>query len=70
MSGAEGTHPQHLLDRLHAAPEKVHVEFLKARTRDGQIEVDALVQRVNLDAGLQRERKFSQTAGTVACIAA
>ena len=46
-------HPQHLLDGLHAAPEQVHVELLKARARDGQVEVDALKQRVDLNACLQ-----------------
>ena len=47
------THPQDFLDGLHAAPEQVHVELLKARTRDGHVEIDALVQGVDLNGRLQ-----------------
>ena len=41
------------LHRLHALAEQVHVELLEAGAGDGRVEVDALVQRVNLQAGLR-----------------
>ena len=63
-------HPQHFLDRLHAAPEQVHVELLKARARNGQVEVDALKQRVDLNARLQSTEIVSGTAGSVSCTTA
>jgi hypothetical protein len=40
------------LHRLCALAEEVHVELLKMATCDGHVEVDALVQRVDLDGGL------------------
>ncbi len=45
---------------LHALAEQVHVQLLEAGAGDGGVEVDALVQRVNLDGRLQKERKRSQ----------
>ena len=47
------THPQHLLDGFHAAPEQVHVELLEARASDGRVEIDALVQRIDLNRCLR-----------------
>ncbi|TVU19701.1 hypothetical protein EJB05_35868, partial [Eragrostis curvula] len=46
-----------LLHGLHALAEEVHVELLEAGAGDGSVEVDALVQRVDLDGGLRRGRQ-------------
>ena len=45
--------PQALFHRLHALAEEVHAELLKAGARDRAVEVDALVERVNLNARLR-----------------
>ena len=52
ISGACLTH-----HGVHALAEEVHVELLKAGAGDGGVEVDALVERVELDAGLRRRRQ-------------
>ena len=44
--------PKALLHRLHAFPEQVQVELLKARPGDAAVEVHALKQSINLDARL------------------
>uniref|UniRef100_A0A8P4GCS2 Uncharacterized protein n=1 Tax=Dicentrarchus labrax TaxID=13489 RepID=A0A8P4GCS2_DICLA len=44
--------PQGFLHRLQRSPEQVGAQLLKASPGDGGVEVDALKQRINLDAGL------------------
>lgn len=44
--------PKSFLHRVQRATEQVSVEFLKASSGDGGVEVNALVERVDLDAGL------------------
>ena len=51
--------PERLLDGLESPTEQIGVEFLKAGAGDGGVEVDALVQRVDFDAGLGRARQGS-----------
>ena len=50
---------ERLLDGLQRSTEQIGVEFLKAGAGDGRVEVDALVQRVDFDAGLGRARQGS-----------
>lgn len=44
---------QSLLHRLQGPAEKVGVELLEAGAGDGRVEIHALVERVDLDAGLR-----------------
>jgi hypothetical protein len=43
---------QDLLDGLEGGAEEINVQLLEAGAGDGGVEVDALVQRVDLDGGL------------------
>ncbi|CAO2609106.1 NAD-specific glutamate dehydrogenase [Lemmus lemmus] len=48
---------QGLLHGLQRAAEQVRAQLLKARPRDGRVEVDALEERVDLQAGLRAGRQ-------------
>ena len=43
-----------LLHGLHALVEEVSVELLETAARNGRLEVNAVVEGVNVDAGLAR----------------
>lgn len=45
------------LDGVHALPEQVHAELLKAGTGDGCVEVNTLVQSIDLQGGLSSGRQ-------------
>lgn len=45
-------YPEDSLNRVHALPEQIHAELLKAGTSDGGVKVCALKQGVDLNAGL------------------
>merc|ERR1719333_1541596 len=60
---------EHLLDWVEGATEEVGAEVLEASTGDGRVEVNALVQRVNLDLSVGGCRKVALgtlTGGTEA----
>lgn len=46
------TYPENSLNRVHALSEQVHAELFKAGPSDGGVEVGALKERVDFDAGL------------------
>jgi hypothetical protein len=43
---------EHLLDRVHALAEVVHVHILESGSGDHTVEVSALEQRIYLDVSL------------------
>ena len=57
-------YPEATLNGVHALPEQVHAQLLEAGARNGGVEVDALEQGVDLNAGLRRARQG--TLGTLA----
>ena len=53
---------QRLLDRVERAAEQVGAQLLEARARDRRVEVDALVERIDLDARLHAAREHALRA--------
>ena len=51
-SQQSGAYPENPLNRIHALPEQVHAQLLKAGACDGRVEVCPLEEGVYLDAGL------------------
>jgi hypothetical protein len=52
------------LDGLHGGAEEVLAELFEASTSDGGVEVNALVERIDLDGGLSRRRESTLGALT------
>ncbi len=56
---------QGFFHRLKCSSEEVWAQLFKARSGDGRVEIDALVQRVDLNAGLRAGREGS--LGSLTC---